>query len=217
MDIEITCRTCSQKFNVDESLLRWVHFCQACLNKMEHDRKAERRQAAWEEFKDQCPIAFHRVNRASLPKPEKLDEVLRWAYGPKGLLLHGETGRGKTRCAWALICREAIEFNRAFICMDSMAGMEYAAHYGRGSDIVYDWTRERARTPILLMDDVFKNKFTDSFESTVFTILDQRFQNLKPTIITCNDTGETLAQRMSQDRAKPFLRRLREYCEPIQF
>ena len=36
-------------------------------------------------------------------------------------------------------------------------------------------------------------------------------------IVTTNDVGETLAQRMSEDRAAPLLRRLREFCTVISF
>ena len=67
------------------------------------------------------------------------------------------------------------------------------------------------------MDDIFKVKLTDSFENAIFTIIDQRINNLRPIIATTNDVGSTLAGRMSQDRGEPIVRRLREACKAIVF
>ena len=67
------------------------------------------------------------------------------------------------------------------------------------------------------MDDIFKVKLTDSFENAIFTIIDQRINNLRPIIATMNDVGATLAARMSPDRGGPIVRRLREACQIVVF
>jgi hypothetical protein len=36
-------------------------------------------------------------------------------------------------------------------------------------------------------------------------------------IVTTNDTGRTLRTRLTEDRADPLLRRLREHCEAVVF
>ena len=148
--------------------------------------------------------------------PEKLDAVLKWSFSSTGLLLHGGTGLGKSRCAWALMEREYMA-GKSIASADALAGLEYAAMYAESAAEVYEWASALINADILLLDDLFKNKLTDSFEGVIFAVIDRRAQWLRPTIITCNDSGRTLTDRMSEDRGEPLVRRLKENCTAIHF
>jgi DNA replication protein DnaC len=218
--IEKKCTECGASFELEETLSRWVRLCQPCSDKgrkaSQERQRLEDEQKRWRYFQSICPPAYQQIERIKLPSPERLDAVLAWKFNPQGVLLHGPTGLGKSRCAWALLAREYMG-GRSVAAIDSMAGLEYAAAYSRSAESVYEWVCELIKVKLLLMDDVFKNKLTDSFEGVIFTIIDQRAQFLRPTVVTCNDTGDTLTARMSEDRAQPMLRRLSEHCQSIPF
>ena len=183
--------------------------CQAAIDQA----KAEQLTPRWQAI---CPRDYRTIDRKRLPAADKLDGVLDWEYGAMGLMLYGPTGRGKTRAAWALM--EKLFFaGRSVRALDSMAGLRYAALYARGAELVEVWIDELISVDVLLLDDVFKNKLTDSFEGVIFTLIDQRIAAQLPTILTSNDTGETLKGRVTVDRSAPLLRRLREHCIQIHF
>jgi DNA replication protein DnaC len=221
------CTECKVPFTPEHfpgSPKRFKKMCPKCdaelLKKRDEDRKKaeadEKRAEMEKKWFAICPPIFRSIVKAKLPRPEKLDDVLKWQLSPKGLMLHGKTGLGKSRCAWALIHREFWSGKKVSV-LDSMAGLRYAALYSRGAENVEEWIDRMIGRDIIFMDDIFKNKLTDSFEGTIFTLIDQRIQYQKPIIVTSNDTGDTLKARMSEDRAEPLLRRLRECCEAIAF
>ena len=219
------CTSCPNEFDAQSGPLeKYIKECPACAEaRMKEDNKRivveaqiKTRPHLIESWKRFCPIEYQSLNAARLPNPNKLAEVLAWQYSGKGLLLHGESFRGKSRCAWALLEREYVN-GRTVQYLDSMAGIQYASRFSESAAIVEQWMTKLIATDILLLDDVFKVKLTDSFESVIFTLIDQRIQKQKPSIVTSNDTGDTLQSRMSQDRATPLLNRLRSHCTQINF
>lgn len=163
-----------------------------------------------------CPAIFRDTELAKLPCPSALQDLVKWKYGPTGLVLHGASGKGKSRCAWLLL-ETQFKAGKKFKVLDSMAGLKYASKFSESAAKVESWIEDLIATDILFMDDVFKNKLTDSFEGVIFTLLDQRIQRALPTILTSNDTGKTLAGRMTEDRAEPLVRRMREHSQMIHF
>jgi DNA replication protein DnaC len=216
------CSMCFKPFEAPDNVMsNYLKLCPGCskerdekIRQEEVERESQRRLRRWIET---CPKEYLSIRQELLPTPSKLDETLAWSYGPKGIVMHGSTGNGKTRCAWALLRRECVSHGRTVSFLDSMGGLRYASLYSKGADIVEEWVHGLIAVDILLLDDVFKNKLTDSFEGVIFTLVDQRIQNQRPTILTSNDTGQTLTTRMTLDRGEPLLRRLREYCVTIHF
>ena len=204
----------------DPVLARLTFYCPACCEKYSAEAKEreikelrDSRVAAWERI---CPVDFCETDVARLPKPEKAREVLSWIYGRKGLLLHGRTGTGKSRCAW-LLCKRIFYTGKSVQVLGALAGFEYAGIFEGGGRAVNDWIERRCKCGLIFFDDVFKVKLTDSFEAAVFAIVDYRLSNGLPIIATLNDTGETLAARMSSDRGDALVRRLKEMCSVVQF
>lgn len=166
-------------------------------------------------IRSKVPKAFQNTERERLPEPRKLDEILAWQYGPEGMLLYGPTGAGKSRCVWELIKRDIARVT--FEVLDSSSAIHYASKFGKESAQVENWLDDLCKKELVFLDDIFKNKMTDSFEGFIFSIVDQRVQNELPIIVTCNDTGESLTSRLTVDRGAPLIRRLRECCRVINF
>lgn len=150
--------------------------------------------------------------------PAMLAKVMRWPYGPRGLVLHGKTGLCKSRCAWQLVKREYHRGTRVAV-VDHGTAYEYMARFDRtdGRMEASLWVDRLSKAGLLLLDDVFKAKFTDSFEQAVFTIIASRCEHKLPIILTTNDVGNSLTQRMTSDRGAAMVRRLRDHSEALAF
>lgn len=191
--------------------------CQQCYgeatSRSEH-HKMLNRATAWNEI---CPIGFRDTQAHMLPSPTKLQRTLNWQYGPKGLMLYGESRMGKSRCAWKLCEREYIKHGRDLQAIDYKFGHIYAAKISVSGGACYQWLDELMQAPILLADDVFKIKLTEAAETALFAMITDRTENRRPIIMTVNGTSETLSDRISSERREPMIQRLKEFCEPICF
>lgn len=130
--------------------------------------------------------------------------------------MHGQSGRGKSRCAWELLKREYLT-GRSVAVLDCSFGFDYGAKFSISVADAVRWMDQKTRVDLLLMDDTLKVKLTDSVEAALFMLVNYRTENQLPIILTTNDTGETLQSRMSDDRGAALLRRLREFSTAISF
>lgn len=179
----------------------------------ERDRRAAR-------FRNLCPPLYQQTDPARLP-PDKLAAVTAWKYGPKGLLLVGPTGTGKTRCAWLLVRRLFLEERRRVMYFDGIGwGISVAQAYGE-PDTTERWLDRLCRADVLFFDDLFKAKMTEAQEQALYGVFERRAAWLRPVIATMNSTGDMILARMTDngraDRGEPLLRRMREFCEVVSF
>jgi DNA replication protein DnaC len=218
------CKKCSAEFDGpefgpdEEWLNRLPGLCQKCSDEQaqataraEKERKSRERESRW---RDLCPPAYRDTVTEKLPHPDKAAEILAWNYGSTGLLLHGPTRTGKTRCAWLLV-RKMFDAGKSIRVLDSSAGFLYLRLFL--NDGAPDWFQDHCDCAFLVLDDIFKAKLTESFEAAVFAIVDHRLSHKLPIVATLNDTGETLAARMSPDRGDAFVARLKEMCQVVKF
>jgi len=129
-----------------------------------------------------------------------------------GLILHGETGTGKSRAAWLLFNRLWMKHypkNSLFLQMRKFEAMIEKGfddrEHGKVLDIIIS-------SPVLVLDDLGKERLTQRLESDLFAIIDERSSNERTTIITTNYTGEKLIERFqNKETGVALVRRLRDY------
>ena len=212
-----TCVDCQLDFTLPRWGLEGYEIrCEGCITKSDVAAAAAVLAAKEAKWLALCPKAFHDTDPSKLPCPQAYRTVIGWRKNFRGLILHGPTRTGKSRCAWLLLKHLHSEGNSVGV-MNRLSGLEYAAAFSRSCDEVEKWAQLRINCDVLLMDDVFKTKLTDSYEGVVFSIVDQRTQENRPIILASNDTGDSLAGRMSLDRSGPLVARLREFCSSIIF
>lgn len=185
---------------------------------LERERQRERERRA-ERFRSLCPPLYQQTDPARLP-PDKLAAVTGWQYGPKGLLLVGPTGTGKTRCAWQLL-RRLIHAGRTVRAFDGLGwGVAVSAAFGT-PDETETWLDRVCKVDVLFIDDLFKVKMTEAQEQAAYGVFERRTNHLLPLIVTMNSTGRMILDRMTDqgraDRGEPLIRRMAEFCEVVTF
>jgi DNA replication protein DnaC len=210
--MKLICEGCGMEFETGNR----EAYCAACQLAHAKQRAAGIESKRLADWKKLCPAVFKITDPAKLPNQAAYRQAMAWTYGPEGLLLHGPTGTGKTKTAWQILRREFFAGHYPAI-LNSSAALQYAGLFAVNSKDAELWVKRLCKKPILLLDDTFKVKLTEAFEAALFSIVDRRSENLLPIIAATNDTGTSLGERMSADRAEPFIRRLREMCRAIAF
>jgi DNA replication protein DnaC len=141
--------------------------------------------------------------------------------GRNGLVISGTKGTGKTHMA-AAIANEIMSRGTAVICMTerNLLGRIKQAYSPAGRA---DENAVRAmyeRVPLLAIDDLGKEKATEWTLSTLYAIIDARYERAMPLIVTTNYGARGLAERLTpkgEDKttADAILDRLSEMCESI--
>lgn len=165
----------------------------------------------WEHI---CPPMYQDTEPGKLPNQSASNIILEWKYNPKGLLIHGKTGSGKTRTVWLLILKilEAGKTVTAYDCTGFGQKVREKFMQGRGAEV--QWLQWLVDADVFFLDDLGKEKLTDRVAEQLHALLEKRSSALKPTIFTTEFTGVDLENRFDE-RGPAFVRRLREYCQCI--
>lgn len=163
-----------------------------------------------------CPSEYQNTEAIKLPKGNRLAKLMAWEYGPRGFFLIGKTRAGKSRCAWLLAKREFLA-GKSVRCLDYSAAFDYGSRFHDGVKDVQQWIEKYCACDVLLLDDVFKAKLSDSFEQALFIVIARRTETQKPMIVTANDNFDTLKSRMTADRGPAIVERLKEFCQVTVF
>lgn len=170
-----------------------------------------------ERFNRVCPPLYQKTDPARLPK-SSLMQVMGWAYGPTGLLCTGPTGTGKTRSVW-LMLRQLAE--NKYIVPEFFDAVRFAhevsKRFSQGDGDGEAWITKISKQPLIFFDDLGKNRMTDRVEAELFGLIERRCAAELPIIATTNDTGSSLVERMSDGRGPALVRRLREFCQVVNF
>jgi len=219
------CIACAAEFDAPGAdvaglFVAFRHHCPTCYPAAEVERlkrfdESERRTRAarWAAV---CPPEFATVDRAMLPRPDLFDSVQGWNYGPRGLVVAGNTGLGKTRSCWQVIKREVMA-GRSFFCLSSYDLSNWAYSLCHEPLAHHAIVRHVVSANILYLDDPFKARLTPTVEESLFVTLDERTARRKPTLFSFNDSGATMMARMTSDRGPAFLRRIKDFCDVITF
>lgn len=142
-----------------------------------------------------------------------------------GLFLIGGYGTGKTHLA-AAIANQLIQSGTPVICMtmiDLLARIRetYDRNECNGGASEGQIMRLYAEVPLLIIDDLGSEQPTEWGMTTIFSIVNARYEGYMPTIVTTNCGVDELVQRMtprdaSERNAQKTVDRLREMCIAVE-
>jgi DNA replication protein DnaC len=217
---DMQCAACRSAFVREQGWLSPL--CQACkrIEDARHDAEERALATAQREayFNSRCPALYQASDPALIPDQRAYAEAMAWRYQTQGLTLHGPAGTGKTRTAWALMRRQVMEFNRTISVVSArFISSELAPLLIKEPERFRDRLIQLGRCPLVLLDDIFKAKLTERVEEWIHELLEERCGAKLPTILTLNDTAESLKARISQDRSAPIIRRIVQFTKQIAF
>lgn len=112
------------------------------------------------------------------------------AYDGGNLMLQGLPGRGKTYAACAILVERMEQHYCRFVTMEKLL-RECKACFN-GQDTEANVIGRYTGTKLLCLDDVGKERLTEWSLPIFFSIINERLENNRPTIITTNYSGAEL-------------------------
>lgn len=113
---------------------------------------------------------------------------------PRVHLLHGPNGTGKSHVAAAMV-REACEHVGARFVPAVELIARIQAGYGDHGSSPLEIVREMNEVPVLALDDLATERLTDDALHWVCHVLDVRWSEMRPTIVTTNYDPAELTRR----------------------
>lgn len=136
-----------------------------------------------------------------------------------GIFFFGDTGCGKTHLACAIANHLGAKGEQClFSTFEEMLLAIRDTYSKDGSD--FDVRNTYKTAPLLILDDLAKEKSTEFSTSVLFDIMNSRYENLRPTIITANHDHEALLHRLTPSsgddtKAAAIVSRIREMCYAV--
>lgn len=177
-----------------------VNCCEPCYERAKLGDHAEANMAAWNA---RCPIEFRKPFSDTLGNNQVLVKVLAFnPRGGRGMVIHGATSTGKTRCAWAL-AKRLTEDSIRWLFLESV-------------DYLDSLPSDALTVPILFLDDLGNDTLRGDREVRLLKLIRTRCQWHRPIVVTSQFSGEALCARFSEDAtAQAIVRRLREFCDSV--
>lgn len=181
------------------------HRCPVCLQ-----------QKIAESVREFTPPRF----QAPIPLPER---VLEWAQrgtSAQGLYLCGQVGTGKTHTSWAAIAAWCQATGTVLQPMEVGQSGAPQVIFTRMTDLLDDLrpgddarlrVRDCQRADLLVLDDVGAEKASEWTQERLYSIIDHRYAECYPLIVTSNlppkrlspQTGDRVASRLAEMCGKP--------------
>jgi DNA replication protein DnaC len=153
------------------------------------------------------PEKFREASLESCDKHPKsfIDYSKEWAKSPKSVILMGPPGRGKTYFAFAMI-REAMRHNRRFwpkyLTSHQLDSKLLAAIKSDEGD---SWCLNDISNEFLLfIDDFGRETRSERISRQYFELINNRYANNLPTIISTNLTIEMVGSNINEAIASRF-------------
>lgn len=205
----LPCRHCGSECRCFTDTL--VPTCADCREKAEYAEIARQRNEAF--LAKVRPPLYAATLLERLPcSPCVVSAVESWRPSPEKpfLLLHGVTGRGKTRLMWLVLMRCILAGDRPVVFGPGEFSLQVASAWRDGS--AEQLIGRVKSTPWLALDDIDKDKFTERVEEALFGVLEHRIAWTLPTILTTNATGAVLEEKFATAAGPAVIRRLREHA-----
>lgn len=129
-----------------------------------------------------------------------------------GLFIHGSPGSGKTHLVAALgLHLMRLGVSVAFWPMQELLDRLRATYGGASVESEHEILTGLERSQLLIIDDVAATKTTEWAEGLFYSVVDKRYRQKKPLIVTTNVTPQKLRETLGERTAS----RLDEICLPI--
>ena len=222
-DCKHPCRTCGKSIPYNSALqsLGWGAglVCDPCFASRDRDTKTERINivSPQGEIERLIPPLYRDTDPERLPYAER-QTVLQWTPGrSRGLWIHGETRRGKTRTMCLLLEKMIREGKKVRAFFHGSFGVDLV-EVMRSERSFRAWKWEITRADVLVIDDLFADKITERIETAIFEIFDERISFNRPTIVTTQVTKNIAKKRFhSEPRCDAFFARIKEFFQGVQF
>lgn len=130
--------------------------------------------------------------------------VLQFCYNPFPpaptiLTFCGTKGTGKTHlaCGALKIMFEHHEMRGHFADVPALMKRYRAAVAGRGEETTEHIDEQLRRVPVLVLDDLGVTKRTEFVDETIYALINHRYAEQKPLIVTTNVALDSLEERVS--------------------
>jgi DNA replication protein DnaC len=144
-----------------------------------------------------------------------VNRVLRWQHGPEGLLVLGDTGRGKTWVMWWLL-RRLWEEGCSVVTLDAVtyrSGLTSAARQGDAAD----YARRLARVDVLYWDDFGQTHLSGAASEMLLHLVEQRTAHERPLLLTSQYSGDALESQFErQQMGTAVRRRINDFCRIVK-
>lgn len=221
----------------------WIHaadavfayfsrYCEPCIVAIKQEAKraeeAKRNKAAqaarlkwWNDIWGGNDSQYHATKLEQLPDIIAAEKALRWTpEHPKGLLLIGDTGAGKTRTVYLLLRRILLETGIKPVIKKCAKLRHELARVAKSDDesARVRYVKELIEAPILFLDDIGQIAHSDSFGEALFDIIEERTQRGLPIIATSQIGGSDYVEKFNdENQGLALSRRLIESCYKVTF
>lgn len=156
---------------------------------------------------------------ALLPCPNIAAKILEWKPSRKGMLIHGESGHGKTFMLYALARKLMFDHGvRPLLWtgpgfrLQVTAAARHSDGAKRGALIA-----RMVNAPVLMIDDLGQAAASDAAEEALWEVVEGRTSRNRPCIVTTQFIGERFGTRfLKPETADAVIRRLSQYSETIR-
>lgn len=209
-----------------DGFVRWVapKECECDERKAELKRRKEAEERAREERMRQATLARCRksgIGKLYLDAKPSVPACIEYARtfedaGGKGLYIQGGVGAGKTyeMCALAI----AFAFAGYSVRVTTTLSMLNSIH-GSYDDSGLDGARKFCEADILFLDDIGKENANSWALTTLFEVINYRYENMLPTIFTSQYSLDALERRLARgnevESAKAVVSRIHEMSRVV--